>query len=146
MQMKSIFTALLTLILVLNLKAYATLTSESKTEASQQTNVALSRVVLYREDSSIASFAAPSVYLDGVDLGKLEEDSQIEVKTQAGKHIVRIVGNFFNWPWPERSIEFQTQPNGNTYIQLIIYGPGGQFSLEERPTETAETALKAIKK
>jgi Protein of unknown function (DUF2846) len=144
--MKSIFTALLTLLLALCLKAYATPTSDLKTDESPQAKVEPSKVVLYREESSIASFAAPSVFLDGVDLGKLNEGSLIEAKTQAGKHTIRIIGNFFNWPWPERSIEFQTQANRSAYIQLIIYGPGGQFSLEERPAETAEAALKSIKK
>ncbi|HNA30775.1 MAG TPA: DUF2846 domain-containing protein [Thiobacillaceae bacterium] len=107
--------------------------------------VGSSKLVVYRESNSTAMFAAPSVIVNGSDIGKLNSGSYIEIPIESGTHTVSFVGNFFNWPWPAKNIQVSISSNSTCFVQLAIYGTNGNFGVLERSAEEASEAMRKLK-
>lgn len=83
------------------------------------------KIVVYRESGFAAMFAGPSVFIDGVEQGKLYPGYYFQSSVKSGLHKLRFEGSFMNFPGPARTIEIQIGEGETSYTELEILDGGG---------------------
>lgn len=105
-----------------------------------------SRLVVFRGPGLRATFAAPSIYINGQEVGKLYGKTCIEVSLQPGAYEFRSEGHFFNWPGPPRIIQLSLKPNAVHYVQLTVFPGGGPAIVSHGYSQPPESDAKEILK
>jgi hypothetical protein len=103
------------------------------------------KLILFREFTTTAMFAAPSIYVNGQDVGKLSGGTYIEVPLKSGSYEIKSEGNFFNWAGPPRIMRVIIKPGKTSYIQLIVISPTfDRTVVNHRYTERNEVEAEPI--